>query len=91
MELCASLNPSVTHQVILTGHVASFHTYSPELNASTHFELYSPAHDVDALVSTDDGLAVPFDVQVRCCTTGDLKVLTKHKICQHYKQRIQKL
>lgn len=61
----ALLNPSVIHQVMLTGHVATLHTYSPEFDASTHFELYSPAHDVDALVSTNDGLAVPFNVQVR--------------------------
>lgn len=49
------------------------HTYSPELDASTHFELYSPAHDVDPLISTNDSLAVPFDVQVRGCTAGDLQ------------------
>lgn len=49
------------------------HTYSSELDASTHFELYSPAHDVDPLISTNDSLAVPFDVQVRRCTAGDLQ------------------
>ena len=49
------------------------HTYSPELDASTHFELYSPAHDIDTLITTNDGLTVPFDVQVRCCTASDLK------------------
>lgn len=73
----ALLNPSVTHQVVLRGQVVIFHTYSPELNASTHFELYSSAHYVDTLVSTNDGLAVPFNVQVRCCTTGDLKSQTR--------------
>lgn len=83
----ALLDPSVT----LTGHVATLHTYSPELDASAHFELYSPAHDVDALVSANDGLAVTFDVQIRRCTTGDLKSETKHEICQHYKQHIQRL
>lgn len=63
--------------------VAIFHTYSLELDASTHFELHSPAHDVDALVSTNDGLAIPFNVQVRCSTTGDLKSVKMHNICQH--------
>lgn len=91
LGLGAFLSPSVTHQVILTEHVVSFHTYSPELDASTHFELYSPAHDVDTLVSTDDGLAVRFNVQVRCCTTGDLKSETKHENGRHYKQHIQRL
>ena len=56
----------------------ALHTYSSELNASTHFELNSPAHDVDALVSTNDGLAVPFNVQVTCCTAGDLKIRDKN-------------
>lgn len=41
---------------------AVFHTYSPELDASSHFELYSSAHDVDALISTNDGLAISFNV-----------------------------
>lgn len=41
------------------------HTYSSELNVTTHFELYSPAHDVDPFVSTNYGLAVSFNVQVR--------------------------
>lgn len=53
------------------------HTYSPELDASTHFKLYSSAHDVDSLVTTNDGLAVPFNIQVRCCTACDLKLETK--------------
>lgn len=68
MESGKTGTPQPSHpfhkQVILTGHVATFHTYSPELDASAHFELYSPAHYVDALVSTNDGLAVTFNVQV---------------------------
>ena len=75
--------------VILTVWVETFHTYSLELDASTHFELHSPAHDVDALVSTNDGLAIPFNVQVRCSTTGDLKSVTMHNICQRSSQHIQ--
>lgn len=51
---------------------AAIHTYSPELDVSAHFELHSPAHDVDTLVSTNDGLAVTFNVQVRRCAAGDL-------------------
>lgn len=71
---------SVTHPILFSGQVVTCHTYSPELDASSHFELYSPAHYVDALVSTNDGLAVPFNVQVRRCTTGDLRTI-KGKIC----------
>ncbi len=59
---------------------AAFHTYSPELDASLHFELDSPAHDVDALVSTDDGLAVSFNVQVISCAAGDLKLRDKTQV-----------
>merc|ERR1719419_2124467 len=29
---------------------------SPELDTSSHFELYSPAHDVGPLITTNDGL-----------------------------------
>lgn len=50
-----------------------FHTYSPELNVSTHFELYGPAHDVHPLITTNDSFAVALNVEVRCCTAGDLK------------------
>lgn len=53
-----------------------FQTYRPELDAAAHSELHGPAHYVDALVSTNDGLAVPFNVQVIRCTAGDL---TTHK------------
>lgn len=48
-------------------------THSPELDASTHFELHGAAHDVDALVPADDGFAVSFDVQVGRSVAGDLK------------------
>lgn len=75
--------------VTLTVQVAIFRTYSLELDASTHFELHSPAHDVDALVSTNDCLAIPFNVQVRCSTTGDLKSVNMHNICQHSSQHIK--
>lgn len=61
------------------------HTYSPEFDTSTHFELYSPTHDVDPLITTNDGLAVPFNVQVRCCTAGDLKKQNR-RFPQSFKQ-----
>lgn len=63
---------SVTHQIRTTRHNGKSHTYSPELDASTHFKLYGPAHDVDSLVTTNDGLAVPFNIQVRRRTACDL-------------------
>lgn len=82
---------SHVHPVIFSGQFVTCHTYSPELDASTHFELYGPAHYVDALISTNDGLAVPFNVQVRCCTTGDLQAI-KGKIMkwQHEKSSLSK-
>lgn len=48
-------------------------TYGPQLDAPPHLELHGAAHDVDALVPSDDGLAVPFDVQVGRGAAGDLE------------------
>lgn len=67
----ASHPPSHTHKASFTGEV-KFLTYSPELDVSAHFKLHSSAHDVDAFISTNDGFAVPFYVQVICSTTCDL-------------------
>lgn len=48
-------------------------THSSELDVPSHPELHCLAHDEDPLVATDDGLAVPFDGQVRGSVAGDLK------------------
>lgn len=55
-----------------TSSAVTFHTYSPELNASTHFELYSSSHDVHTLITTNYGLSVSFYVQVGVRTASDL-------------------
>lgn len=62
----------LAHKALFTGEV-KFLTYSPELDVSTHFELHRSAHYVHAFVSTNDGFAVPFNVQVSCSTTCDLQ------------------
>lgn len=63
---------AIFEKVLITGEV-KFYTYSSEIDVSTHFKLYSLAHYVDTLISTNDGIAVTFNVQVRCRTTCDLK------------------
>lgn len=80
-SLLTGLANSFAQLALKTKLFCSAHrTHSPELNASTHFELHGAAHDVDALIPADDGLAVSFDVQVRRCAAGDLKERTVQKV-----------
>lgn len=47
-------------------------THSFELDITAHIELHRLAHDEDALVSANDGLAVTFDHEIGRCVAGDL-------------------
>lgn len=72
--VCISLlTPTDTHKALFTGGV-KFLTYSLELDVPSHLELHSPAHYVDAFVSTNDSFAVPFNVQVVRGAACDLRL-----------------
>lgn len=73
-RVCFTLpTPTIAHKALFTGEV-KFLTYSPELDVSTHFELHSSAHNVDAFVSTNDGFAVALNVEVGRSAACDLRV-----------------
>lgn len=57
-------------------------TYGFQLNASTHVELHSFAHDVHSLISTNNSFTISFDSEVRWCITGDLPMECSESLCK---------